>query len=400
MKLKLVKLNANEKVFFVVYAICLTVYIFSASFYGAIIPGILFEIVPPFCVFILTIMQLVQRKITHKALVGSIFIGISVLIIANVSNNTRQASVFYMLFFLFAARKISFDKVAQISAQIIGIVLLFIIFSAWAGIITNYVDTELREGVTRYYLGFTYTLYAPALLLNYTMLKCFVQNEKFSIKKMVFLLVVNYMMFYYTRARLSFVLAVVTILISFLFYRETEEKNAKKKRKYLFLIPTYIVCAAASIGLSVTYINGIGWMRELNSFLGARLSNMQRSLLLYGVSLFGKNVKWVGAGLDVFGNRNLQDYLYVDCLYVQILQHYGIIFTLFLLGICTFALYKCYKTNNYKLMVFLALVAVHALIDDLVLYMEYNTFWFAMMAVIAMPTSRKSAVVKLNGKAR
>lgn len=382
MKIKLEKLNNDEKYFFSLYMICLIVNILSSSFYGAILPGGIFEYIPLICVFLLLGREIIHRKMTTKAFIGGIFTIVCILIIANVSNNTRQASVFYMLFILFAARNIQFEKVARISAHIIGVALLFVIFSAWAGIITNYVDTELRVGTTRYYLGFTYTLYAPALLLNYTMLKCYVWNEKHTIRKVAFLLGINYCMYHFTQARLSFFLSIVVILASYFINRADE---SKKNRYFVLLVPIYVLCLVASVWLTITYNGGIEWMQQLNTFLGSRLSNMQKSILLYGVSFFGENIKWVGAGLDIYGTRNLQNYLYVDCIYVQMLQHYGIVFTIFFLVICTLALYRCYKMDNYKLMVFLALIAVHGLIDDLIMYMEYNTFWFAVMAVMMTP---------------
>lgn len=381
MKIKLEKLNNDEIYFFSLYTICLIVNILSSSFYGAILPGEIFEYIPPICVFLLLGREIIHQKMTIKAFIGGVFTIVCILIIANVSNNTRQASVFYMLFILFVARNIQFEKIARISAHIIGITLLFVILSAWAGIITNYVDTELRVGTVRYYLGFTYTLYAPALLLNYSMLKCYVWNETHTIRKAAFLLGINYCMYYFTQARLSFFLSIVITLV-FCFINRTDK--SKKKRYFVLLVPIFVLCFLVSVWLTITYNGNVEWMHQLNAFLGSRLSNMQKSILLYGVSFFGENIEWVGAGLNIYGTRNLKNYLYVDCVYVQMLQHYGIIFTIFFLLICTLAQYRCYKAGKYKLMLFLALIAVHGLIDDLVLYMEYNTFWFAMVQVLMM----------------
>ena len=378
MKLRILKFYEYEKLFFPLYIAFLIVSILSSSFYAVYIPGMVFEYVPLICVITLVVGEFSRKKNSRKEILGLIFTLIAVVLISRVSADTRQASVFYMLFFMFAAREIDFKKIAKVSALVIGVTLLLVVLSSQVGIIQDYIDTELRAGTTRHYLGFTYTLYGPALLLNYTMLKCYVWNKKHRVFKISCLYAASMVMYTMTQARLSFLCCIVVIAV-FCFQ---EKLCGKKHWAFLLLIPIYFVCFLLALFFTISYSTGSNWIVDLNAFLGNRLANMQKSLMLYGVSLFGENIKWIGAGLNIFGKRDLTNYLYVDCFYIQILQHYGIIFTLFFLIVSTVVMYKCYKLGLYNMLLFFALVALHGLIDDLMLYVEYNTFWMAVIPIL------------------
>ena len=104
---------------------------------------------------------------------------------------------------------------------------------------------------------------------------------------------------------------------------------------------------------------------------------------MYGVSLFGSgNIEWVGAGLDAYGNQSTETYFYVDNLYIQVLQRYGIIFMIIFLTLTTALMIQCYRKNENILVILLAIIAVHGLIDDLIMYLQMNTFWILFGPVI------------------
>ena len=76
------------------------------------------------------------------------------------------------------------------------------------------------------------------------------------------------------------------------------------------------------------YDAGIEWMRLINEVFNNRLKFGNRSLILYGISMFGKkNMEWIGNGLDSAGNKSAKTYLWVDNFYISILQRFGIFLT-------------------------------------------------------------------------
>ncbi len=129
--------------------------------------------------------------------------------------------------------------------------------------------------------------------------------------------------------------------------------------------------------------------------MGNRLNLGQYSLLEYGISAWGKQIAWVGNGLDVYGNRATGSYLWVDCLYVQVLQRYGVIFfDYFLISNDNYYVGLLSEKKNYMLLILLSLIAVHCMIDDLQLYLHYNTFWFAIGSLLLGRSNKKYIKLK------
>ena len=71
-----------------------------------------------------------------------------------------------------------------------------------------------------------------------------------------------------------------------------------------------------------------------------RIYFKNKSLQLYGFGLFGRQVEWTGNGLTTEGVKIYQTYLYVDNLYMQILQKYGLLILILMIILLTFTLFK------------------------------------------------------------
>ena len=104
--------------------------------------------------------------------------------------------------------------------------------------------------------------------------------------------------------------------------------------------------------------------------------------------LFGKPVEWNGNGLTVEGVRNYQTYLYVDNLYIQVLQK--IWFTRSSFNgkrYLTLTLSKAIKEKISGIYCFLFLIVMKffsSMIDDLNLYLHYNIFWILIGSLILL----------------
>ena len=123
-------------------------------------------------------------------------------------------------------------------------------------------------------------------------------------------------------------------------------------------------------------------MSRINSLLGNRLYDGNKSYVLYGISALGKHIEWLGNGLDPNGKAVTGQYLYVDNLYLQVSQKYGLLLTILALAAITIALYVCWRQKDYVMLFIFGTIAVHAVIDDLVLHLWYNTFWFVVGQIV------------------
>ena len=150
---------------------------------------------------------------------------------------------------------------------------------------------------------------------------------------------------------------------------------------------TFIVNALVSFWISFTYLNSTNvfvnnFLYELNYMLGNRIYLTNKSLQLYGFGLFGRQVEWTGNGLTTEGVKIYQTYLYVDNLYMQILQKYGLLILVLMIILLTLTLFKVIKRRQWVLAFILILMSFHSIIDDLNLYLQYNIFWILIGSLI------------------
>ena len=74
--------------------------------------------------------------------------------------------------------------------------------------------------------------------------------------------------------------------------------------------------------------------------------------------------------------------LYVDNLYIQVIQKFGIIFVVLVLILLTIAMIKIVEQKKYILAFIFTMIAIHCIIDDLFLAIFYNPFWIAAGAIL------------------
>ena len=301
-----------------------------------------------------------------------------------IGNLTRLVPL--MFFYIYGARNIHFTRIARFSLWVSGLVVAFVVFSGYLGIIDNVVvakGTRVRE-----YLGFRYALYLPGILLNLTALWIYLRKDHLTISGVVLWTLVNTFVYFRTDSRISFALAEGLLAVALMLRFIPQLKNGLR---WLWgcLTASYVFSAAFSFVFTGIYDGTIPWMRRLNSMLESRLRLGKRSLEDHGFGLFGRHISWVGNGLDAFGNAGEGGYTYVDCFYVKILQRYGILFTAGLLSLLTWSMVRLWKQKHYLLLLICASVAVHCILDDLSFALHYNTFWIAMGMAILNPNTLK-----------
>ncbi len=302
-----------------------------------------------------------------------------------------QQSVAFLFLYLFCARNVDHLHIAEVSRIVSWIVLVLVVVSAKLGVIENFY-LEIN-GRTRQCLGFRYTLLPPAILCNILMLTILIRKESIWISELVLFLVLSVWMYVVTQSRLSVLMNLVLLAVAAL-YRLGMGRVERHRILSWMMAFSFVILAGLCIWATFAYNEKTAWMRSLDSLLNHRLYYGRQSLDLYGVSLFGQKIEWVGAGLDQNGQMISGRYLYVDCFYVMILQRYGIIFTVLLLAALTLTAVMALRRGDRYLLLVLFFMALHCVLDDLFLYPFYNSLWFAMAWVfgsgIRLPERRRS----------
>ena len=222
----------------------------------------------------------------------------------------------------------------------------------------------------------------------------YVNRERFRLCGTIILCLMNYFLYVKTNSRLSFYLSLIMILICFFCGKKEDLFNNIIVKCLLVL--SFFLAATISLYLTLTYDSSIEWMSNLNHLLGDRLYIGQMSVLKYGVSLFGiKGITWNGNGLTVNGELSKEAYSWVDCMYMQILQKYGVIFLVLLLIIITVCIYKLVKQKKLFLSIIFAFIALRSMIDDLSLMLFMNGFWMVFGSILSVPYASDKKSIKI-----
>ena len=367
----------------VALGIFLTVSILNVTFYARYIPGTVYKLAIAFSIFLLFVKEMFKRKYDYRALIG---LFATILIYFIVGKMTALGSeVPVSILFIYALRDVPFKKVAQTSLVVSTCLLFFIIVSAKVGIITNYI--EVSGSRVRSYLGFRYALFPSMLLMDIVAIVFYLKQNKIQYWQWLLLALSVYWVYDQTDSRLTFFSSCILLACSLLI-KWFPELLSKLGYVFKAFKLTFIVNAIISFWVSFTYLNsGYSFINDLlfkvNHMLGGRIYLANKSLNLYGFGLLGRPVEWYGNGLTVEGVRNYQTYyLYVDNLYVQVLQRFGLLILGLMLSVLTLTLSKVIKKRQWVLALILILMSFHSMIDDLNFYLHYNIFWILVGTLI------------------
>ena len=166
------------------------------------------------------------------------------------------------------------------------------------------------------------------------------------------------------------------MLVLALFLRKHERFLMRRKLICIGMVLSFIISAGVSFSLTVHYQPSVSWMNSLNRILGSRLSLGRESLELIGIKPLGiEGINWIGNGLNMYGEKSTDTYLYVDSYYIQIAQRFGYVFLTLIMVFLTIACFKAYKNRDMYLLCIFSILAIHFIIDNLYMYLQYNTFW-------------------------
>lgn len=384
------KLEADS-FFFLSYDIFIAASLLSTSFFYRFFMGVPLMWVQIVCAMLLLVHELryadcqglEKRGAASQHWLGFILLMWLAISAALNSIGNQHRLVVFIFLYAYCARNVSFEKLIRRTLQISIAVVCLVVFSGYIGIIDNVVIAKGNR--VREYLGFRYALYLPGILLNMTALWIYLRRKNVPIVEAVLWALVNWIVYVKTDSRISFAIAELLIVLALImrFWPKIQEKI---QPLWALAASSFVIFGGISMLMTCIYDARIGWMRKLNSMLESRLSLGKRSLVEFGVPWFGQKIEWLGNGLDAFGNTSPGRYTYVDSMYIKILQRYGPIFFVLLMVLATWAMFRLWKKRHYHILLIMASVAAHCVLDDLSFALHYNTFWIALAVVLMNPS--------------
>lgn len=372
-KIQLKSGGIKQQSFEFIFIFYLAFSILSYSFFALYIPST--NIIAMLSFGMLFLRELFFNKLNYKTLL-SVFVVICFVGLIWFSNNSQITNpLIALLIFSICARDLNYHRILRVAYYVIMTMLFVIILSSQLGIITDYVANQF--GRVRHFLGFQYALYPGNLVLELMLISIYLSK---GIKSKIFLIIVDFVIFYYTDSRLAFGLTLISLFLCSEFFIKIVRKIAGIRIFRLFLSSIYVFFTMVSLWISMIYVDSVGWLYELNRLLNYRLELCRRAISVYGITLFGKPVNFTGAAVNANGiNVSAgMDYFTVDNGYLDLLIKYGIIAEVIYLAFITYLLYTLLRTENYKLYIIYFIMGVHLLIDFSMLNLIYNVFILLM----------------------
>lgn len=381
LKLRLKTKLDFELVFFSTYAFYLSILILKSSFYSQYLNGIVNKSIFLGVSGILALCVMMRDNISKKSSVLAVlslaFTGVFVF---------RLSGRFELIPFpllLFCGRNIRFERIARITAIVSSFTLAFVIISSYAGIIPNYVSKSLYNGTLRirHYLGFRYALYPAGILFNIVSMDLYAHHSNITLKRCLAWLLCSLFVFFQTDSRLFSIFSVL-VIFGFFLVASVSTKIFEMRIIQALMVCSFIICAAASFIMTFKFTNANPLMKKLNNLLEQRLRLGKEAFSNYDIKPFGQKIAFIGNGLDADGNTAAGRYNYVDNFYESILLKFGYLFLIAFLVLATIAAYRCCKKKDYYMLGLLTILAVHGMIDDMVLYLSYNSLWFVFYSIL------------------
>ena len=371
MRITLEKSSLKNLLFYFSYSIYLGYNLLDTSFYSKNI-----NVFGNLLIIIVLVMLIFKEVIDFKVNSRDLTLFIILAIIGGLFFNYIGYNYAMLPFFVYSARNVNTTTIVKISYRISLVLLIFIIVSSYLGWITNYITYD--GGREREYVGFRYSLFGPAILCNIIFLKVYLEKDNIKWRTLMFLIIGNYALYEFTDSRLTFGLGMLLLILTILIKLFSKFKRVLMNK---ILIGSYVVSGLLSLYFTIGYNHLSEWHSNINEFLGGRLSLGYSTLKYYGYGLLGKRITLVGNGLDVDGYITTETYDYVDNLYIQLLLKLGLLFlVIFILGM-TIVMWRVYRLNDIYLYIIFSLLALHGIIDDLMILPQYNSFWFVIAAL-------------------
>ncbi len=310
------------------------------------------------CIVIL--FSLIQKKYNLQAIIGYGLLAVVFAISAYFSKNTY---IFSYWFFFAAAYRQSAKKILTISTFITAVFLFTVIICAFFGF-----AVDMRWGAEeRHALGFSWCTTGPILFFFFMLQYIVLRKEKIKVWEFAILEAVNIWFFYMTETEMAFYLS-SAFLVFFAF--QSLFKNHWKilsKMKWLWIILPVIIFIAAIL-LHDMYNPEVPFLYWLNDRISHRLELGKSGIDMYGFTLFGQPIEWVGfsvAGIDGIYN-------YVDCSYLQIMLEFGIVTVCAVVAIYILAIYNASKVKNYWVVFAMLFAMILSVTEPRLMNMEFN----------------------------
>ncbi len=273
---------------------------------------------------------------------------------------------------IFGAINISYKKILKVYSILGSIILGIAILAALTGSTKDLVYTNGRHS-----FGIVYPTDFAAHVV-FLSLTIWVVLRKIPATVMAFIMVgLSFFLYHYCIARCgAIVMGLSAIAVLYIEQTESWKRDNKIIQWFAKTIDRILViwmplCAAIIVGLSIKYDSENVKLDAINKLISSRLYLANKAISEYGIKPFGTAFYMIGGGSDTVSRGG---YNFVDSSYCMILLRYG---AMVLAIVCILSIWtasNAVKSKNRRLLMALALISVHSMIEHHLLELAYNPF--------------------------
>lgn len=359
----------SDNIYLISWGIYLFVTLCNQSYFSVFFTGKYYTLLLIFCLLLLFLKEIINIDFNPKTTIiafGLVVLGVLVFIFS------MHKMLFIIMFYIFSARNIDINRLINVSLFISVFILFIVSVSALNGFIYNEVSISYVQDRERQFLGFKYVLFPVAIWSNITCLWMIKRKDVFTWKDILFLIIINQILFEYTNSRLVYLVVLMRVFALMIIKSKIKKIFLIKIMKNIMIYSMLVACIF-SFYVTINYNPTDVYQYLINFVLEGRLELGQDAIHNYGWPVFGENIKWVGNGLDENGLKTEGAYNYVDCAYIHFMLEYGLIaLILFMLATIKY-MRNISSKNEVVIMVVWTTIAIQLIIDDLAISMHYCT---------------------------
>lgn len=377
MKILYKKIRLSELFFYAALFVYISYYYITNSDVYTHIPNTARNSLKYLVLVLLVIKWLFTEKYTAKKLLLWVLVfGVVMLVVLKSDYKLLLITVCLAI----SAQDIDFRSVVVfILANTLGWTLV-IVLGCQLGFLTDYTYTRRIGNITiAHSYGFNYYSSIGSISMCVVMMYLYIR-KKCTYMEIGLVTVLTFILYNIHTVRLTFYMTLLYIVGYVIVVKLNLLKLTGILWKY---IATFLPAALFGITFWVVYLY-MKYGRTLNDILGidmftmnGRLDFTARAIEKYGISLLGSQVVQVGVysktylGIDSSG-------FFVDSGYAYILIAYGILFTFLILFAYTLLYRYLYFTNQKLLFMWLSIILVGNMVNELLLSIAVNPFIFLL----------------------
>lgn len=300
---------------------------------------------------------------------------ISIISIISYRHNAH-VDILVIMLLLIGARNVNLSSIVRCHFYIYFIIMIFGVLFSLMGLIDNYVTISVLKGY-RYALGNTYPTDFSAgilyLFFDYAYLK-----SKWNWRNSVTLAIVAISVYMITRSFGNLLNSLIFICLLILIHNKVGLKIITSRLVHFFSVLLYPILAIISIMAPIQYLTSTNvFLRLFDVISDFRLGYSSQAIKQYGLTLFGEDIKFFGAGWGT--NLVSNKYFYVDNGYLQVALLYGVIIIILLCFGFSLVIYKYAKIKNGTvLLIILIVIAIQSVSEPRLFNILYNVFLFSI----------------------